>query len=124
MRLGGIALDCADPGPLSRFWAALLGGEIVFASEEIAVVKLPHLLLTATRVENYVRPNWPIGSVPKQEHIDVDVDDLEDAENRAISFGAARAQWQPDPDSYLVFLDPAGHPFCLTTQIPDDWQSD
>ncbi len=124
MRLGGISLDCADPGPLGTFWAEMLGGQIVFVSEEIAVVKLEHHLLTATRVENYVGPNWPTGSVPKQEHIDVDVDDLEDAASRAMSLGAVRAQWQPQPDSYLVFLDPAGHPFCLTTQIPDDWQPD
>jgi len=26
---------------------------------------------------------------------------------------------QPAPDRYLVLLDPAGHPFCLSTQIPE-----
>ena len=26
---------------------------------------------------------------------------------------------QPAPDRYIVLLDPAGHPFCLSTQIPD-----
>lgn len=124
IRLGGISVDCADPGQLSTFWAELLGGEIVFVSKDIAVVKLDHLLLIATRVENYVGPTWPTGSVPKQEHIDLDVEDLEDAESRAMSLGAVRARSQPDPDTYLVLLDPAGHPFCLTTQIPEDWQSD
>lgn len=119
--MGGISLDCADPGQLSNFWAELLGEEIVLVAEEVAVVKLDHLLLTATRVENYAVPTWPTGSVPKQEHIDLDVDELESAERRALSLGAARAQSQPDPDSYLVLLDPAGHPFCLTTQIPEEW---
>ena len=27
---------------------------------------------------------------------------------------------QPGADRYVVLLDPAGHPFCLTTQIPED----
>ncbi|MGH8979752.1 MAG: VOC family protein [Acidimicrobiales bacterium] len=120
VRLGGISLDCEDPGPLSTFWAELLGGEIAFATKDIAVVKLDHLLLTATRVENYVRPTWPTGPVPKQAHIDVDVDDLAEAERRAVSLGAVREQTQPEPESYLVFRDPAGHLFCLTTQITDE----
>ena len=27
---------------------------------------------------------------------------------------------QPQPDQWLVFLDPAGHPVCLTSNIPFD----
>jgi hypothetical protein len=118
IRLGNVGLDCADPAPLSTFWAELLGGEIVHLSQDVAVVKLEHLFLTAYRVEDYIAPTWPQGPVPKQAHIDLDVDDLDQTEKRAISLGAVRAQSQPEPDSYRVLLDPAGHPFCLTTQIP------
>jgi hypothetical protein len=107
-------LDCADPGPLGDFWADLLGGETVVNTDRIAIVRLDHFLLTAMRVENYVPPTWPTGSVPKQGHIDLRVDDLDDAERRAISLGAIRAQSQPEPESYLVLVDPAGHPFCLS----------
>ena len=114
MRLGAISLDCADPGPLSAFWADLLGGEIAFSREDIGVVRLDHLLLTAMRVENYVAPTWPTGSVPKQGHIDIEVDDLDEAERRALSLGAGRAQSQPEPESHRVLVDPAGHPFCLS----------
>jgi len=118
IRLRGIGLDCADPGPLSTFWAELLGGEIVFISQDVVVVKLDQLFLTAYRVEDFIPPTWPHGLVPKQAHIDLDVDDLDQTERRALSLGAVRAQLQPEPESYLVLLDPAGHPFCLTTQIP------
>jgi hypothetical protein len=118
IRLGAISLDCADPGPLSTFWADLLGGEIAFSSEELAVVKLDHLLLTAMLVEDYVPPTWPMGAVPKQGHIDLDVEDLDDAERRAISLGAVRAQSQPEPERYLVPFDRAGHPFCVSTYFP------
>jgi hypothetical protein len=114
IRLGAFSLDCADPGPLGDFWADLLGGETVVNTERIAIVRLDHFLLTAMRVENYVPPTWPTGSVPKQGHIDLRVDDLDDAERRAISLGAIRAQSQPEPESYLVLVDPAGHPFCLS----------
>lgn len=37
----------------------------------------------------------------------------------ALRLGARRAAEQPDPDRWRVMLDPAGHPFCLTTQIPE-----
>lgn len=121
--LGGVSLDCDDPAPLARFWADLLGGEIVLTSEEVVVAKLNHVLVSAMRVENYLPPTWPMPSVPKQAHIDVGVDDLPGAEARAISLGAVRAPLQPDPESYLIFFDPAGHPFCLTTQIPKEWLS-
>ncbi len=114
MRLGAVSLDCADPGPLAAFWADLLGGEIVTRRRSVWVVKLDHLLLSTMWVEDYVSPTWPEGPVPKQGHLDLEVDDLEYAEARAVSLGAVRAESQPDPASHLVLLDPAGHPFCLS----------
>ena len=51
IRLGGIGLDCDDPVQLGDFWAALLGGEVIYASESLAVVKLGDLFLNAYRVE-------------------------------------------------------------------------
>ena len=114
IRLGAVSLDCADPGPLSAFWADLLGGEIIVTRDDIGVVKLDHVLLTAMRVDDYVVPTWPTDAVPKQGHFDLEVDDLADAERRAVSLGAVRAPSQPEPESHLVLLDPAGHPFCLS----------
>jgi len=119
IRLGSIALDCADPGPLSRFWADLLGGQVAFSNDDFAAVKTDRMWLAATRVEEYVPPTWPEGPVPKQLHLDLAVDDLDGAEARAVSLGAIRAETQPAPDRYVVLLDPAGHPFCLSTQIPE-----
>ena len=43
---------------------------------------------------------------------DGDVDDLDTAEEAAIDLGATKHPDQPGT-SYRVFLDPAGHPFCL-----------
>ena len=119
IRIGAVSLDCADPGPLGAFWAGLLDGEVAFASEEIVVVKLDRFLLTAMRVPDWTPPTWPSGPVAKQGHLDLVVDDLAEAERRAISLGATRAETQPAPDSYIVLIDPAGHPFCLSASIPE-----
>jgi len=75
--------------------------------------------LAAVHVDGYQPPSWPEGQVPKQMHLDLAVDDLDQAEAEAIRLGATRAQEQPAPDRWRVLLDPAGHPFCLSTQIPE-----
>ena len=117
--MGSIALDCADPAALSAFWAALLGGEVAFSSDDFVAVKLEGMWLATTRVPDYRAQSWPDGESPKQMHLDVAVDDLDEAEAAALRLGARRADQQPAPDRWRVLLDPAGHPFCLTSQIPD-----
>lgn len=119
IRLGSVALDCADPGPLASFWAGLLGGEVAFTSDAFVAVKTDRIWLTATRVESYAPPTWPGTQTPKQIHLDLAVDDLKEAEQRAVALGAVRATSQPAPERYVVLFDPAGHPFCLSTQIPE-----
>ena len=114
IRLGAVSLDCADPAQLGAFWAELLGGEVIVERDDITVVRLDHLLLTAMRVDHHIPPTWPEGAVPKQCHLDLAVDDLDEAERRAVELGAARAAWQPEPDGHRVLLDPAGHPFCVS----------
>jgi hypothetical protein len=119
IRVGSIALDCADPAPLGAFWASLLGGQVAFTSDDFVAVKLERMWLTAIRVDNYSAPTWPGGTTPKQIHLDLAVDDLALAESEALRLEAVRSDVQPAADRYIVLLDPAGHPFCLSTQIPD-----
>jgi hypothetical protein len=52
--------------------------------------------------------------VGKQFHLDLAVDDLDEAERAALGVGATKAEHQPEPDRWRVLLDPAGHPFCVT----------
>lgn len=118
-RLGSISLDCASPQELGAFWAGLLGGEIAFTSDDFVAVRTERGWITAVRVEDYEEPTWPTGERPKQLHIDCAVDDLEAAVAEALRLGARLAAHQPAPERWRVLLDPAGHPFCLTTQIPE-----
>lgn len=47
-------------------------------------------------------------------HLEVYVDDLEQAAARLVALGATRPDAQdPDDAALVVLLDPAGHPFCI-----------
>ena len=48
----------------------------------------------------------------RQAHLCFDVDDLDPGKPRALALGAIKAEVQSG-DDVTVFIDPAGHPFCL-----------
>ena len=72
------------------------------------------------QIAGYRPPVYPDGDTPKQIHLDLAVRDLEEAEAEALRLGATKAEHQPHPDQWRILLDPAGHPFCLTANIPFD----
>ena len=117
-RSGFVSFDCADPLALAEFWAAMLGGEIRFVHPNTVGVRTDWVWLAAIRVPDYRPPTWPESDVPKQMHLDLGVTDLEAAVAEAEQLGAIPAAFQPAPELRRILLDPAGHPFCLTTQIP------
>jgi hypothetical protein len=119
IRLAAVSLDAADPAELGAFWRQLLDLQEFFASDDFVALKGAGVLLTVQRVADHRPPDWPTGPVPKQLHLELAVDDLAAAEQRALQLGARRADEQPAPDKWLVLLDPAGHPFCITTLIPE-----
>ena len=119
IRLGSVALDCADPIALATFWANLLGGAVVYTSDDFVAVQLEGLWISTMKVENYEPPVWPLGSPPKQMHLDLATNDLDQSEREALRLGAVKCELQPQPERWRVLVDPAGHPFCLTTQIPE-----
>jgi hypothetical protein len=117
-----VSLDCADPAPLAEFWAAMLGGEVGFTTATAIGVRTDWVWVTAIQIPDYRPPTWPAGDVPKQFHLDLGVSDLEAAVEEAERLGARPAESQPAPDRRRILLDPAGHPFCLTTQVPREAQ--
>jgi hypothetical protein len=48
-------------------------------------------------------------------HLDFHVDDLAATEARVRAAGATKYDFQPNAEHRLVFADPVGRPFCLTT---------
>lgn len=117
--MAAVALDCADPQPLAEFWAAITGGEIVLSTDDHCIVRAGDLHLAAVRVPDHRPPSWPDGPIPKQMHLDLAVADLPVAVQEAVRLGARESPHQAEPQLWRVMVDPAGHPFCLSTQMPD-----
>jgi hypothetical protein len=70
--------------------------------------------LAFNRADEYHAPEWPRPDRPQQLHLDLTVDDLDAAEAQVVALGARKHEYQPgEDDGFRVFLDPAGHPFCL-----------
>jgi predicted enzyme related to lactoylglutathione lyase len=114
-RFSLVALDCPDPGALAAFYQKITGGEITLETEAGDWARLH----TGTGADlgfqqdpDHTPPEWPDGT-PQQSHLDFDVEDLDESEVRVIAIGARKSSTQPQPDDWRVFLDPAGHPFCL-----------
>jgi hypothetical protein len=112
------SMDCADPIALADFWAALLDGTVHARNEQVSVVLTDTIWLGMIRVPDYQPPTWPAGDTPKQIHLDLAVRDLDEAEAEVLRLGATKAEHQPQPEEWRIFLDPAGHPFCVTANIP------
>ena len=104
----GVVLDAPDGQELAQFYARLLGWE-VFNGDGGGAAVAP-----AKDTGYYVRPVWPAapGQPQMSMHLDIEVEDLEEAVAHAVEVGAEVAAYQPQ-ETVRVMLDPAGHPFCL-----------
>jgi len=120
-RLASVSLDCADPSALADFYGGLLGMRRVLETPDGTVVAISDgtSIVTMMRIENHVAPTWPGPGQQQQMHLDIAVTDLPDAVAGAVALGAREAAEQPSPNNWRVLIDPAGHPFCLTTVTPD-----
>ncbi|WP_214320444.1 VOC family protein [Nonomuraea sediminis] len=109
-------LDCPDPRALAEFYSKLLGWPIVSVEDDWVVVSdggSPKRLAFQL-APDHQPPDWPSNERPQQLHLDVTVDDLDVAEKQVLEIGAVKHEYQPsEDDQFRVFLDPAGHPFCL-----------
>jgi predicted enzyme related to lactoylglutathione lyase len=111
-RFPSIVLDCPDASVLATFYGAMLDWKIE-ASDDWADIRADYgQCISFQQVENYRPPDWPNQEVPQQMHLDVMVDDLDTAEAAVLELGATKHEHQPGK-TFRVFLDPAGHPFCL-----------
>jgi len=111
--LAMVTIDCADPSGEAEFWAAALGWEVAYSDDDYGMVTHGDQRLGFGRVEGWKAPGWPNTSGTKQFHLDLAVDDLQNAQQRLLELGASRPDEQPSED-WVVLRDPDGHPFCLT----------
>ena len=115
IRLSSVAINCPSAAELAAFYADITGGQVTFVDPSWATANGPGGRIDFQTVPDYTPPTWPESTSPPQMHLDLFVDDLSAAEARVLTAGATKYPFQPNPDHCLVYADPAGHPFCLST---------
>ncbi len=114
--VSAVVLGAPDARVLAEFYRRLLGWEVV--DDEPDWVKLAPseggMGLSFQTEADHVPPVWPAGPGEQQMmmHLDIRVADLDEVGARAVEAGARPADVQPQ-EGVRVYLDPAGHPFCL-----------
>jgi len=123
------ALDCDNPVELAHFYSKIIGlkvqpfdeGETAESCEWLELLDENGFTKIAfQKIENYQSPTWPTGGLPQQAHMDFHAKDLDMAEKQLLELGAVKAEYQPKPDRFRIYLDLAGHPFCI---VQSDHQS-
>lgn len=115
-RLDAVTIDCNDPETLAVFWAAVFDTREEWRGGD----PVQYIDLRATDWSPKIRfQRVPEGKTVKDRiHLDLRVDDIEEAAARVIALGAQRA---PSDDfreydvAFRVMLDPEGNEFCVVT---------
>jgi catechol 2,3-dioxygenase-like lactoylglutathione lyase family enzyme len=112
-QLHSVVLDAPDAHALATFYADLLGMEVSRGGpgDRWVVVTGHGHRLAFQQAPDLVPPDWPDPARPQQFHLDVEVDDVDEAEARVLALGARRLPGEGA--DFRVYADPAGHPFCL-----------
>ena len=107
-----LAIDCADPGGLARFWCSVLGYEV--QNEENGVITIGSPLVPEGKDRlGPVPPTLTFARVPEGKtiknrlHLDVNPTDLLDLGARHADVG------QTGAESWVTLADPEGNEFCV-----------
>ncbi len=121
------ALDCDNPIELADFYSKITGWPVEplgdFPPADVTWLELldekGFTKMGFQKIDNYQKPTWPTGGLPQQAHIDFHAKDLDVAEKQLLEIGAVKAEFQPKPHRFRIFLDLAGHPFCIVQSDHD-----
>jgi catechol-2,3-dioxygenase len=110
-RLELVAFDARDIEKLAVFYAELAGWDIARKESDWITLRAGDGQEIAFQLApDHVAPRWPGQELPQQVHLDLQVDGIEAAAERAIGLGATRLS---AGSSWITLADPAGHPFDL-----------
>jgi catechol 2,3-dioxygenase-like lactoylglutathione lyase family enzyme len=113
-RLETIVLDTREPRHLARFYAELIGAKVVTEEDRwVTIQDGDGRRLSFQRSPEHEPPTFPDPAGSQQSHVDVRVDDVDTAERQVLDLGATRVLDATEDNTFRVFRDPAGHPFCL-----------
>jgi predicted enzyme related to lactoylglutathione lyase len=118
--LRSVVLDCRDPHQLAAFYAEMLGGKSDAEDESwVVVTDQAGRRLAFQRSPAHEPPQFPDPRGSQQFHLDLQVDDVDEAERKVLALGATRVRDAVEDGSFRVFRDPAGHTFCLVWGVAD-----
>jgi catechol 2,3-dioxygenase-like lactoylglutathione lyase family enzyme len=110
-RLELVALDAPDIEKIATFYAELTGWEIADREADWITMRVPDGQELAFQLApDHQPPQWPGQERPQQFHLDLQVDGVGAAAQRAVALGATRLG---EGASWVTLADPAGHPFDL-----------
>ena len=112
-RLKTVVLDAAAMDTEAQFWSAVLGIPVVHRGDDWTTLEGHGVRLAVQLAPDHMPPQWPDPTRPQQLHLDIQVDDPDEAERKVLALGARRLPDPADAEDFRVFTDPAGHPFCL-----------
>jgi catechol 2,3-dioxygenase-like lactoylglutathione lyase family enzyme len=113
-RLETVVLDARDPHALAEFYADVLGARIDTKEDNwVTLVDDTGRKLSFQTSPEHRPPRFPDPSGSQQLHIDIRVDDVDEAQRKILALGATRVPDAVEDNTFRVFRDPAGHTFCL-----------
>lgn len=110
-----IVFDAADLESESTFWAGVLEGVVDVDDDWHMVMVDGQPRVGVQFAPDHAPPDWPDGEPKQQVHLDLWVEEIDEAHARVMELGARLLQPRlgGGPDDFQVYADPAGHPFCL-----------
>ncbi|MER7696075.1 MULTISPECIES: VOC family protein [unclassified Streptomyces] len=120
-----LAIDCAEPVGLARFWCSVLDYEVRDQDEEEGVVTIgPPVAPEAEDRPGPVPPVLTFARVPEAKsvknrlHIDVSPTDRNQSDEvrRLLGLGARRVDVGQGDASWVVLTDPEGNEFCVLAE--------
>ncbi|WP_312872411.1 VOC family protein [Kibdelosporangium persicum] len=116
-----MVFDCKQPAELAGFYAELIGGAVRKEDPTWVVVVDPSGRRLAFQLSpEHEPPAFPDPHGSQQVHLDIRVDDPDEAERKVLELGATRVTGYDAENQFRVFRDPAGHTFCLVYGIQAD----
>jgi catechol 2,3-dioxygenase-like lactoylglutathione lyase family enzyme len=120
-KLRSVVIDCRDPLQLATFYAGMLGGSLEKEDDTWVVLTDPTGRRLAFQLApEHEPPRFPDPHASQQFHLDIQVDDVDNAERDVLASGATRVTDAVEDNPFRVFRDPAGHTFCLVWGIADE----
>jgi hypothetical protein len=118
--LRSVVVDCKDPRELATFWSGVLGGTVREEDHSWVVLIEPTGRRLAFQLSSeHEAPDFPDPHGSQQFHLDVLIEDIDQAERDVLALGATRVTDAVEDDTFRVYRDPAGHPFCLVWGVDE-----